>query len=148
METVVVGMSGGVDSAVSAYLLKEQGKNVVAVFMVNWEEQDDGVCTSEADYEDVKRVSQTIGIPYYTVNYAKEYYDRVFEYFLKEYSEGRTPNPDVLCNREIKFGPFLEFAKKLAQTKLQQDTMQKLLKKTASSIFTKQRTKIKTNPTF
>ena len=84
METVVVGMSGGVDSAVSAYLLKEQGKNVVAVFMVNWEEQDDGVCTSEADYEDVKRVSQTIGIPYYTVNYAKEYYDRVFEYFLKE----------------------------------------------------------------
>lgn len=118
METVVVGMSGGVDSAVSAYLLKEQGKNVVAVFMVNWEEQDDGVCTSEADYEDVKRVSQTIGIPYYTVNYTKEYYDRVFEYFLKEYSEGRTPNPDVLCNREIKFGPFLEFAKKIGADKI------------------------------
>ena len=86
METVVVGMSGGVDSAVSAYLLKEQGKNVVAVFMVNWEEQDDGVCTSEADYEDVKRVSQTIGIPYYTVNYATEYYDMVFEYFLYDVS--------------------------------------------------------------
>lgn len=118
METVVIGMSGGVDSAVSAYLLKQQGKNVVAVFMVNWEEQDDGVCTSEADYEDVKRVSSKLGIPYYTVNYAKEYYERVFEYFLTEYSEGRTPNPDVLCNREIKFGPFLEFAKKIGASKI------------------------------
>ena len=119
METVVVGMSGGVDSAVSAYLLKEQGYNVIALFMVNWEESgDDGVCTSERDYEDVKRVCQTLQIPYYTVNFAKEYYDRVFEYFLKEYKAGRTPNPDVLCNREIKFGPFLEFAKKIGATKI------------------------------
>lgn len=113
METVVLGMSGGVDSAVSAHLLKQRGYNVIAVFMVNWEEQDDGVCISERDYEDVKRVSNLLQIPYYTVNYAKQYYDRVFEYFLKEYLEGRTPNPDVLCNREIKFGPFLEFAKKI-----------------------------------
>ena len=117
METVVVGMSGGVDSAVSAYILKQSGKNVVAVFMINWEEESE-TCTSESDYEDVKRVCQTIGIPYYSVNYSKEYYNRVFEYFLKEYSEGRTPNPDVLCNREIKFGPFLQFAKKIGANKI------------------------------
>ena len=119
METVVIGMSGGVDSAVSAYLLKEQGYNVVALFMVNWEENgDDGVCTSEKDYEDVKRVSTLLNIPYYTVNFSKEYYDNVFEYFLNEYKNGRTPNPDVLCNREIKFGPFLDFAKKIGASKI------------------------------
>ena len=113
MKTVVVGISGGVDSSVTAYLLKQQGYNVIGLFMVNWEENDEnGNCTSEQDYEDVKRVCNKIGIPYYTVNYAKEYYERVFEYFLAEYKKGRTPNPDVLCNREIKFGPFLEFAKK------------------------------------
>ena len=114
MQTVVCGMSGGVDSSVAAVLLKEQGYNVVGVFMKNWEEtSDDGVCTAEEDYYDVKRVCTKIGIPYYTVNYSKEYYDRVFENFLEEYKKGRTPNPDVLCNREIKFGPFLEFAKKI-----------------------------------
>ncbi len=114
METVVIGMSGGVDSAVSALLLKEQGYNVIGLFMNNWEEKDDtGVCTATEDYEDVKRVCQTIGIPYYSVNFAKEYWDRVFSTFLSEYEKGRTPNPDVLCNREIKFGPFLDYAKKL-----------------------------------
>ena len=114
MKTVVVGISGGVDSSVSAYLLKQQGYNVIGLFMVNWEENDEqGNCTSEQDYEDVKRVCNKLGIPYYTVNYAKEYYERVFEYFLEEYKKGRTPNPDVLCNREIKFGPFLEFARKI-----------------------------------
>ena len=114
METVVVGISGGVDSSVAAYLLKQQGYNVVGLFMVNWEEDDeDGVCSSVLDYEDVKRVCSKIGIPYYTVNYAKEYYEKVFEYFLEQYKKGRTPNPDVLCNREVKFGPFLEFAKKI-----------------------------------
>ena len=113
-KTVVVGMSGGVDSSVAALLLKEQGYNVIGLFMVNWNEEDDnGVCTSVNDYEDVKRVCNTIGIPYFTVNYAKEYWDKVFEYFLQEYKKGRTPNPDVLCNREIKFGPFLEQAKKI-----------------------------------
>ena len=111
MATVVVGLSGGVDSAVTALLLKQQGYDVIGMFMVNWEETDShGVCTSESDFEDVKRVADTIGIPYYTVNYAKEYWDRVFAYFLKSYKEGRTPNPDVLCNREIKFGPFLKQA--------------------------------------
>ena len=114
MKTVVVGISGGVDSSVAAYLLKKQGYNVIGLFMVNWEEDDEnGVCTSAQDYEDVKRVCSKLEIPYYTVNYAKEYYDRVFEYFLEQYKKGNTPNPDVLCNREIKFGPFLEFARKI-----------------------------------
>lgn len=114
MKTVVCGMSGGVDSSVAAYLLKEQGYNVIGVFMKNWEETtDDGHCTAEEDYFDVKQVCNKIGIPYYTVNYSKEYYDNVFKEFLEEYEKGRTPNPDVLCNREIKFGPFLEFAQKI-----------------------------------
>ena len=86
MKTVVCGMSGGVDSSVAAYLLKEQGYNVIGLFMVNWEENDEnGNCTSEDDYEDVKRVCNAIGIPYYSINFAKEYWDRVFEYFLEEY---------------------------------------------------------------
>ncbi len=113
-KTVVVGMSGGVDSSVAALLLKEQGYNVIGLFMLNWEENDEnGCCTAEDDYADVRRVCSLIDIPYYTVNFAKEYMDRVFSYFLAEYKAGRTPNPDVLCNREIKFGPFLAEAKKL-----------------------------------
>ena len=111
MDHVVVGMSGGVDSSVAAYLLKQQGFDVVGIFMKNWEETDeDGVCTATADYADVRSVCETIGIPYYTVNFAKEYRDRVFSYFLDEYRKGRTPNPDVLCNCEIKFKAFLDFA--------------------------------------
>lgn len=111
MDHVVVGMSGGVDSSVAAYLLKQQGFDVVGIFMKNWEESDeDGVCTATADYADVRSVCETIGIPYYTVNFAKEYRDRVFSYFLDEYRKGRTPNPDVLCNCEIKFKAFLDFA--------------------------------------
>ena len=114
MTKVVVGMSGGVDSSVVACLLKEQGYDVIGLFMHNWEEDDEnGVCTSVNDYEDVKRVCNKIGIPYFSVNFAQEYLDRVFKYFLEEYEKGRTPNPDVLCNREIKFGPFLEYAKSL-----------------------------------
>jgi len=106
---VVLGISGGVDSSVAGYLLKEKGYDVIGLFMINWEEKN-GECTAETDYEDVKRVCNTLRIPYFSVNYAKEYYDRVFTYFLDEYKKGRTPNPDVLCNREIKFGPFLEKA--------------------------------------
>lgn len=113
MNHVVVGMSGGVDSSVAAYLLKQQGFDVVGVFMKNWEEDDeDGVCTATADYADVRSVCETIGIPYYTVNFAAEYRERVFSYFLDEYRKGRTPNPDVLCNCEIKFKAFLDFALK------------------------------------
>ena len=111
---VVIGMSGGVDSSVAALLLKEQGYDVVGLFMQNWDEVDEnGCCTAEDDFADVRRVSALLDIPYYTVNFAREYMDRVFSYFLAEYKAGRTPNPDVLCNREIKFGPFLEEAKKL-----------------------------------
>lgn len=111
---VVVGMSGGVDSSVAALLLKQQGYDVMGVFMKNWDEQDEfGYCTAAEDYEDVRRVCDKIGIPYYSVNFEKEYYDRVFKYFLDEYKRGRTPNPDVMCNREIKFKEFLEYAMKL-----------------------------------
>ena len=113
-KTIVVGMSGGVDSSVSALLLKEQGFNVVGLFMQNWEETDqNSVCTAQQDYDDVRRVCDKIGIPYFSVNFAKEYYEKVFEYFLESYKQGRTPNPDVLCNREIKFGPFLNKARQL-----------------------------------
>jgi len=116
---IVVGMSGGVDSSVAALLLKQQGHEVIGVFMNNWEEKDErGVCTSEKDYSDVRGVCDVIGIPYYSVNFAREYQNRVFSYFLEEYRRGRTPNPDVLCNREIKFNVFLKFAKTLGAEKL------------------------------
>ncbi len=118
-ERIVVGMSGGVDSSVAALLLKQQGYDVVGVFMKNWEEDDDsGVCTAEEDWRDVREVCETIGIPYYAVNFAKEYWDRVFSYFLDEYRAGRTPNPDVLCNREIKFKAFLDFAMQLGASRM------------------------------
>ncbi len=118
-ERIVVGMSGGVDSSVAALLLKEQGYDVVGVFMKNWEEQDEsGVCTAERDWQDVRDVCDLIGIPYYSVNFAREYWDRVFSYFLQEYRAGRTPNPDVLCNREIKFRAFLDFAMQLGAAKI------------------------------
>ena len=118
-ERVVVGMSGGVDSSVAALLLKEQGYDVVGVFMKNWEEQDEnGTCTAETDWRDVREVCELLDIPCYSVNFAKEYWDRVFSYFLKEYRAGRTPNPDVLCNREIKFRAFLDFAMSLGAEKM------------------------------
>ena len=114
MERIVIGMSGGVDSSVAALLLKEQGYDVVGVFMKNWDEKDEnGTCTAADDWNDVQDVCDTIGIPCYAVNFEKEYYDRVFSYFLDEYRRGRTPNPDVLCNREIKFKAFLDYAMKL-----------------------------------
>lgn len=116
---IVVGMSGGVDSAVSALLLKRAGYDVLGVFMKNWEEKDEeGVCTSEGDWKDVQHVCELIDIPYYSVNFAREYWDRVFTLFLNEYKAGRTPNPDVLCNREIKFKAFLDFAMQLGAEKI------------------------------
>lgn len=110
-------MSGGVDSAVAAYLLKEQGYDVVGVFMKNWQDDGEG-CSAAADFEDVKSVCLTLDIPYYTVNFEKEYFDRVFTYFLAEYRRGRTPNPDVMCNSEIKFAAFLDYAKKLGAERM------------------------------
>ncbi len=118
-ERIVVGMSGGVDSSVAALLLKEQGFDVIGVFMNNWEETDEsGVCSAETDWQDVRSVCDLIDIPYYSVNFAREYWDRVFEQFLKEYRAGRTPNPDVLCNREIKFKAFLDFAMGLGASRI------------------------------
>lgn len=111
---VIVGMSGGVDSSVTALLLKQQGYDVVGIFMKNWDDTDEfGYCTAEEDAEDVRRVCDQIGIPYYTVNFEKQYFEKVFTYFLDEYKRGRTPNPDVMCNREIKFGEFLQKANEL-----------------------------------
>lgn len=108
---VVVGMSGGVDSSVAALLLKQQGYDVIGIFMKNWDDTDEnGVCTATEDYDDVIRVCNQIGIPYYAVNFEKQYWDQVFTYFLEEYKTGRTPNPDVMCNKEIKFKAFLEHA--------------------------------------
>ncbi|MFC3767934.1 tRNA 2-thiouridine(34) synthase MnmA [Paenibacillus sp. GCM10012303] len=108
---VVVGMSGGVDSSVTALLLKQQGYDVIGIFMKNWDDTDEfGHCTAEEDAEDVRRVCAQIDIPFYTVNFEKQYSEKVFQYFLDEYRKGRTPNPDVMCNREIKFGEFLQKA--------------------------------------
>lgn len=111
---VVVGMSGGVDSSVTALLLKQQGYDVVGVFMKNWDDTDEnGVCTATEDYKDVAKVATQIGIPYYSVNFEKEYWDRVFTYFIDEFKKGRTPDPDVICNKEIKFKAFIEYANQL-----------------------------------
>ena len=116
---VVVGMSGGVDSSVAALLMKRAGHDVIGVFMKNWEEKDEsGVCTSERDWADARSVCEVLDIPYYAVNFARQYRERVFEHFLAEYRKGRTPNPDVLCNREIKFNVFLDFAEGLGADKL------------------------------
>jgi tRNA-specific 2-thiouridylase len=114
MTHVVVGMSGGVDSSVSALLLQQQGYQLTGVFMKNWEEDDDTeYCTAAADLADAQAVCDTLGIELKTINFAAEYWDHVFEYFLAEYRSGRTPNPDILCNREIKFKAFLDYARYL-----------------------------------
>jgi tRNA-specific 2-thiouridylase len=111
---VIVGLSGGVDSAVAALLLQEQGYDVQALFMSNWDEDDDDAyCTSAADYQDARSVARELGIPLHRVSFAAEYRQRVFDYFLAEQRAGRTPNPDVLCNREIKFGVALRYAERL-----------------------------------
>lgn len=108
---VVVGMSGGVDSSVSAYLLQQQGYHVVGLFMKNWEEDDsDEYCSAAADLADAQAVCDKLNIKLHTINFAAEYWDNVFEHFLSEYKAGRTPNPDILCNKEIKFKAFLEYA--------------------------------------
>ena len=108
---VMVGLSGGVDSAVSAYLLKQQGHEVVGIFMKNWEDDDDsGYCSSNVDFVDAAAVADVLGIEIEHVNFAAEYKDRVFAEFLREYQGGRTPNPDILCNAEIKFKAFLDHA--------------------------------------
>ena len=111
-QRVILGLSGGVDSAVAAVLLKEAGAEVHALHMTNWED-DEGYCTAAEDLQDARRVCEQLDIPLHHANFSRQYRDRVFEYFLDAYRAGRTPNPDVLCNREIKFGVFREYAKRL-----------------------------------
>lgn len=111
MKRVIVGMSGGVDSSVAALLLKQQGYQVEGMFMRNWEaDQKDPFCTADQDLTDARSVCDLLNIPLHTVNFSKEYWNNVFQYFLDEYAAGRTPNPDILCNREIKFKAFLDYA--------------------------------------
>ncbi|HBH39863.1 MAG TPA: tRNA 2-thiouridine(34) synthase MnmA [Curvibacter sp.] len=118
-QRVVVGLSGGVDSAVSAHLLKQQGYEVVGIFMKNWEDDDDSeYCSSNIDFVDAAAVADVIGIEIEHVNFAAEYKDRVFAEFLREYQAGRTPNPDILCNAEIKFKAFLDHAMRLGAEKI------------------------------
>lgn len=112
---VILGLSGGVDSAVAAILLQDAGADVQALHMTNWED-DDGYCTAAEDLQDARRVCEQLDIPLHQANFTRQYRDRVFDHFLDEYRAGRTPNPDVLCNREIKFGVFRDYAKRLGGT--------------------------------
>ena len=114
---IIVGISGGVDSSVTAMTLKKQGYNVECVFMKNWEGEDE-TCTSEQDYKDALAVCDHLNLPLRSVNFSKEYWNNVFQYFIDEYAKGRTPNPDVLCNREVKFKAFLDFALELGANKI------------------------------
>jgi tRNA-specific 2-thiouridylase len=118
-EKIIVGMSGGVDSSVSAYLLMQQGYRVEGLFMKNWEEDDtEEYCSASVDLADAQQVCERLGIPLHTVNFSGEYWDNVFEYFLHEYRIGRTPNPDIMCNREIKFKAFLDHAQMLGANRI------------------------------
>ena len=110
---VIVGLSGGVDSAVAAARLLDEGYHVEALFMTNWQEDDDAYCTAARDLQDARRVCQQLGIALHRADFSADYRERVFSYFLEEYAAGRTPNPDVLCNREIKFGVFFDYALRL-----------------------------------
>ena len=113
---VVVGLSGGVDSAVAALLLRQAGWDAQGLFLSNWDEDDDGYCTAAQDFQDARAVAAELAIPLHRASFAGEYRQRVFEHFLREHRAGRTPNPDVLCNREIKFGVALEWARRLGAT--------------------------------
>ena len=135
-QRVVVGLSGGVDSAVTAYLLKQQGHEVVGIFMKNWEDDDDSeYCSSNIDFVDAAAVADVIGIEIEHVNFAADYKDRVFAEFLREYQAGRTPNPDVLCNAEIKFKAFLDRAMRLGAEKIATGHYARVRQNAATGLF-------------
>ncbi len=135
-QRVVVGLSGGVDSAVTAYLLKKQGHEVVGIFMKNWEDDDDSeYCSSNIDFVDAAAVADVIGIEIEHVNFAADYKDRVFAEFLREYQAGRTPNPDVLCNAEIKFKAFLDHAMRLGAEKIATGHYARVRQNAATGLF-------------
>ncbi len=135
-QRIVVGLSGGVDSAVTAHLLKQQGHEVVGIFMKNWEDDDDSeFCSSNVDFIDAAAVADVIGIEIEHVNFAAEYKDRVFAEFLREYQAGRTPNPDVLCNAEIKFKAFLDHAMRLGAEKIATGHYARVRQNAATGLF-------------
>ncbi|MDY0105577.1 MAG: tRNA 2-thiouridine(34) synthase MnmA [Giesbergeria sp.] len=135
-QRVVVGLSGGVDSAVTAHLLKQQGHEVVGIFMKNWEDDDDSeYCSSRQDFLDAASVADVLGIEIEHVNFAAEYKDRVFAEFLREYQAGRTPNPDVLCNAEIKFKAFLDHAMRLGAEKIATGHYARVRQNPATGLF-------------
>ena len=116
---LAIGLSGGVDSSVSAYLLKKQGFEVIGIFMKNWEEEDtDTHCPATQDFKDAEKLAEQLTIPFHPINFSYEYWEHVFTYFLNEYHSGRTPNPDILCNKEIKFKAFLNYAQTLGCSKI------------------------------
>ena len=134
-KTVVVGMSGGVDSSVAAYLLQKQGYKVQGLFMQNWQNEPGEVCASEIDFADASKVCDQLNIPLHKANFSDEYWDRVFKEFLSEHEKGRTPNPDILCNREIKFKSFLDYAIKIGADHIATGHYAKIMHKHDHSIL-------------
>jgi tRNA-specific 2-thiouridylase len=147
-ERVIVGLSGGVDSAVAALILKEQGWEVQGLFMSNWEEDEDGYCTAAQDFQDARAVARELGIPLHRASFAAEYRERVFQSFLAEHHAGRTPNPDVLCNREIKFGVALRYARRLGAARFATGHYARILRGSAGAELHKARDSAKDQSYF
>jgi tRNA-uridine 2-sulfurtransferase len=147
-ERVIVGLSGGVDSAVAALLLKEQGFEVHGLFMSNWEEDDDGYCTAAQDFQDARAVARELAVPLHRVSFAAQYRERVFEHFLSEHRAGRTPNPDVLCNREIKFGVAWQYARRLGAVRFATGHYARLLRQPSGVELHKARDRAKDQSYF